>query len=203
MHGTFLKHLPAQASNDGITFHNASHPTHGVSLRSLRPRRQTPAPAPLTVSWRICLDWMPAVVLPGIPLDLHHFRRRRASRRRSKSKVVETSAPNSSASGHHCSRSHLSSLESVPSFFEEFLCTLRISLGIQIQACNGTKNKGEKELLFPAKTTQLAMLDPAASSAHPSVTLHALMSIARFVSAPPRSSLWRRFAPALTLFVLR
>ena len=138
MHGTFLKHLPAQASNDGITFHNASHPTHGVSLRSLRPRRQTPAPAPLTVSWRICLDWMPAVVLPGIPLDLHHFRRRRASRRRSKSKVVETSAPNSSASGHHCSRSHLSPLESVPSFFEEFLCTLRISLGIQIQSCNGT-----------------------------------------------------------------
>ena len=138
MHSTFVKHLPAQASNDGITFHNASHPTHGVSLRSLRPRRQTPAPAPLTVSWRICLDWMPAVVLPGIPLDLHHFRRRRASRRRSKSKVVETSAPNSSASGHHCSRSHLSPLESVPSFFEEFLCTLRISLGIQIQACNGT-----------------------------------------------------------------
>ena len=138
MHGTCLKHLPAQASNDGITFHNASHPTHGVSLRSLRPRRQTPAPAPLTVSWRICLDWMPAVVLPGIPLDLHHFRRRRASRRRSKSKVVETSAPNSSASGHHCSRSHLSRLESVPSFFEEFLCTLRISLGIQIQVCNGT-----------------------------------------------------------------
>ena len=70
MHGTFLKHLPAQASNDGITFHNASHPTHGVSLRSLRPRRQTPAPAPLTVSWRICLDWMPAVVLPGNPVDL-------------------------------------------------------------------------------------------------------------------------------------
>ena len=51
--------------------------------------------------------------------------------------------------------------------------------------------------------TQLAVLDPAASSAHQSVTLHALVSIARFVSAPPRSSLWRRFAPALTLFVLR
>ena len=138
MHGTFLKHLPAQASNDGITFHNASHPAHGVSLRSLRPRRQTPAPAPLTVSWRIWLDWMPAVFLPGFPLDLHHFRRRRASRTRSKSKVVETSAPNSGACGHHCSMSHLSRLECVPSFFEEFLSTLRISLGNQIRPCNGT-----------------------------------------------------------------
>ena len=111
MHGTFLKQLPAQASNDGITSVNASHPTHGVSLKSLRPRRQTPAPEPLTVSWRIWLDWMPAVVLPGFPLDLHHFRRRRASRRRSKSKVVETSAPNSSACGPYCSMTHLSRLD--------------------------------------------------------------------------------------------
>ena len=57
MHGTCLKQLPAQASNDGITSVNASHPGHGVSPRSLRPRRQTPAPAAITAPGRISLHW--------------------------------------------------------------------------------------------------------------------------------------------------
>ena len=57
MHGTCLKQLPAQASNDGITSVSAAHPGHGVSPRSLRPRRQTPAPAANTAPCRICLDW--------------------------------------------------------------------------------------------------------------------------------------------------
>ena len=57
MHGTCLKQLPAQASNDGITSVNASHPGHGVSPRSLRPRCQTPAPAAITAPGRIGLHW--------------------------------------------------------------------------------------------------------------------------------------------------
>ena len=57
MHGTCLKQLPAQASNDGSTSVNAAHPGHGVSPRSLRPRRQTQAPAAITAPCRICLDW--------------------------------------------------------------------------------------------------------------------------------------------------
>ncbi len=57
MHGTCLKQLSAQASNDGITSVSAAHPGHGVSPRSLRPRRQTPAPAAITAPCRICLGW--------------------------------------------------------------------------------------------------------------------------------------------------
>ena len=81
----------------------------------------------------------------------HHLRQRRASRTRSKSKVVETSAPNSSACGHHCSMSHLSRLECVPSFFEEFLWTLRISLGSQIRACNGTAIAKMQKVALPCR----------------------------------------------------
>ena len=57
MHGTCLKQLSAQASNDGITSVSAAHPGHGVSPRSLRPRRQTPAPAAITAPGRIGLHW--------------------------------------------------------------------------------------------------------------------------------------------------
>ena len=57
MNGTCLKQLPDQASNDGISSVSAAHPGHGVSPRSLRPGRQTPAPAAISAPCRICLDW--------------------------------------------------------------------------------------------------------------------------------------------------
>jgi len=63
--------------------------------------------------------------------------------------------------------SQLSRLESVPSFLEEFLRTLRTIIGTQIRACNGTAiAKMQKELLFPAEMTHLPLFDPAVPSAH-------------------------------------
>ena len=55
--GACLKQLPAQASNDGISSVSAAHPGHGVSPRSLRPGRQTPAAAPSSAPSRSCRVW--------------------------------------------------------------------------------------------------------------------------------------------------
>ena len=55
--GASLKQLPVQASNDGISSVSAAHPRHGVSPRSLRPGRQTPAPAAISAPCRCCRVW--------------------------------------------------------------------------------------------------------------------------------------------------